>query len=98
MPAAHKTLNNFTSSTPAAIRYVAPHVKLQGDEQQVFDSRDAKLEAARLQREQKWKKSKGNEEETCESCYNEETWTEDKALLGSNRSAHQVCERRREPN
>jgi transposase InsO family protein len=66
----------------SAIGYVTPLDKLLGREQEIFDERDRKLEAAREQRQANRAQQRANA-----ACYTDNTWTEDRALLGSNPSA-----------
>ena len=61
----------------SALGYVTPLDKLHGREREIFVERDRKLEAAREQR--RCRRS--------ETCYNQDAWTEDRALLASNPSA-----------
>jgi putative transposase len=66
----------------SAIGYVTPLDKLLGREQAIFDERDRKLEEARLQRQ-----ANRARQHAADTCYTDNTWTEDRALLGSNPSA-----------
>jgi transposase InsO family protein len=73
----------------SAIGYITPQDKLLGREQEIFDERDRKLEAARqhrAQRRQAWRESL-QEVRSQALCYNKDAWAEDRALLGSNPSA-----------
>jgi len=66
----------------SGIGYVTPHDKLLGREQEIFAERDRKLEEARVQRARNRQRQR---EEA--ACYTENSWSEDRALLGSNPSA-----------
>lgn len=72
----------------SALGYVTPATKLAGREQEVFEQRDTKLQAARQQRQQQREETVRNVqgERSSSACYNENTWPEDRALLGSNPS------------
>ena len=66
----------------SAIGYVTPADKLSGREQAIFAERDRKLEEARRKRqESRARQRAGN------SCYTENTWTEDRATVGTDPSA-----------
>ena len=73
----------------SALGYVTPATKLTGRELQVFAERDAKLAAARQERERQ--RAETIRQARCERasspCYTENTCPEDRALLGSNPSA-----------
>ena len=72
----------------SALGYVSPATKLAGCEQQVFAQRDAKLQAARQQRQQQRAETVRQVQGVRSSaCYTNNTWPEDRALLGSNPSA-----------
>jgi transposase InsO family protein len=73
----------------SALSYVTPATKLAGREQEVFNQRDAKLEAARLRREQQRAETIRQAEQapSCSACYTDHACPEDRALLGSNPSA-----------
>lgn len=73
----------------SAIGDIAPQDKLVRREQEIFDERDRKLEAARLhhaQRRQAWRGTL-QEVRSQTPCYNKDAWAEDRGLLGSNPSA-----------
>lgn len=75
----------------SAIGYVTPLDKLHGREAQIFAERDRKLEAARQRRhENRARQAAAN------ACYTNDTWPEDRALLGSNPSAASGPNARRE--
>jgi len=73
----------------SALGYVSPATKLAGREQEVFAQRDAKLQAARHQRQQHRAETVRHKQSgrSSSACYTENTWPEDRALLGSNPSA-----------
>jgi len=76
----------------SAIGYVTPATKLAGREKEVFDSRDSKLAAARLRRQQQREQTEQairdeRAKATKDACYSEDACSEDRALLGSNPSA-----------
>ena len=73
----------------SALGYVTPATKLAGREQELFEDRDAKLEAARQRRQQlRAETVRHAQRQRAESaCYTESAWSEDRALLGSNPSA-----------
>jgi len=70
----------------SALGYVTPATKFAGREQEVFDQRDAKLQAARLRRQQQRGETVRDVQakRSSPACYTEHTWPEDRALLGSN--------------
>jgi putative transposase len=73
----------------SALGYVTPATKLAGREQEVFAQRDAKLEAARLRREQQRAETVRHAAaaRSSSTCYTDNAYPEDRALLGSNPSA-----------
>lgn len=84
----------------SALGYVTPATKLGGREQQVFSARDAKLAAARQERERQ--RAETIRLTQCQrassACYTENTWPEDRALLGSNPSAESGPKAKKEAN
>ena len=66
----------------SAIGYLTPLDKLLGREKEIFAARDRKLEEARERRRQNRARQTADD-----ACYTSDTWTEDRALLGSNPSA-----------
>ena len=73
----------------SALGYVTPATKLEGREQELFAQRDAKLEAARQRRQQQRAETarRAQQERAEAACYNDNAWSEDRALLRSNPSA-----------
>ncbi len=79
----------------SAIGYITPLDKLLGREEAIFKARDAKLEAARLARQQarqalrnELEQKRANNQPSPEAtCYTGGAWSEDRALLRSNPSA-----------
>jgi len=73
----------------SALGYVTPATKLTGREQEVFAQRDAKLEAARLRREQQRAETirQAEQARSSSACYTDNACPEDRALLGSTPSA-----------
>lgn len=70
----------------SALGYVTPATKLARREKEVFAARDAKLAAARQHRQQQRAQSIIHAR-TSTTCYTENAWPEDRAMLGSNPSA-----------
>jgi transposase InsO family protein len=66
----------------SALGYITPGDKLRGREAEIFDARDAKLEAARKRRAANRKRAKAQNE-----CYTEPTRVEDRATVGTDPSA-----------
>lgn len=73
----------------SALSYVTPATKLAGREEEVFAQRDAKLDAARLRREQQPAETirQAERARSSSACYTNNACPEDRALLGSNPSA-----------
>ena len=67
-----------------ALGYITPEDKLLGREQAIFDERDRKLEEARDRRQRQRAESTCAEQK--QTCYNDASRPEDKALLASNLS------------
>jgi hypothetical protein len=69
----------------SALSYATPATKLAGREQEVFAQRDAKLEAARLRREQQRAETirQAEQARASSACYTDNACPEDRALLGS---------------
>jgi len=73
----------------SALGYVTPATKLSGREQEVFRRRDAKLAAARRRRQQQRAETvrQAEDRRASSTCYTENAWREERAMLGSNPSA-----------
>jgi putative transposase len=74
----------------SALGYVTPADMLAGKQKQIFEERDAKLEQARQRRaeaRQRQRQVRATAGNASEATYNENTRSEDRALLGNNPSA-----------
>ena len=65
-----------------ALGYVTPLDKLLGNEQEIFASRDRKLQAARERRAENRRR-----QNQADRCYTEDAWAEDRATVRTDPSA-----------
>ncbi len=74
----------------SALGYVTPADMLAGKQKEIFAERDAKLEQARQRRaeaRQQQRQARATAGNASKAAYNENTRSEDRALLGNNPSA-----------